>query len=48
MSHELRTPLTNILGYSELLREQPDLRQNNSLFPTGMSRVGSANSNTET
>ena len=27
MSHELRTPLTSVIGFSELLRQQPDLSE---------------------
>ena len=42
MSHELRTPLTSILGFSELLREQPDISEQSSRFidrVVGASRV---------
>ena len=42
MSHELRTPLTSILGFSELLREQPDIGEQSRRFidrVAGASRV---------
>ena len=42
MSHELRTPLTSVLGFSRLIKEQPELSSNTRRFVDRVMNAGAA------
>lgn len=42
MSHELRTPLTSVLGFSRLIKEQPELSTNTRRFVDRVLNAGAA------
>ena len=42
MSHELRTPLTSVLGFSRLIKEQPELSTNTRRFVDRVMNAGAA------
>ncbi|NBB16852.1 PAS domain S-box protein [Caulobacter sp. SLTY] len=42
MSHELRTPLTSVLGFSRLIKEQPELSANTRRFVDRVMNAGAA------
>ena len=42
MSHELRTPLTSVLGFSRLIKEQPELSPNTRRFVDRVMNAGAA------